>query len=56
MEITLERPPIPEAPWWIVEVVGKKKARFNCTRHLWSGPPRMRCRARGSFTPTQAPP
>lgn len=25
---------IPEAPWWIVEAVDKKKARLNCINHL----------------------
>jgi polyphosphate kinase len=33
-EIMLERTHIPEAPWWIVEAVDKKKARLNCIRHL----------------------
>ncbi len=35
-EIMLERTHIPEAPWWIVEAVDKKKARLNCIRHLLS--------------------
>ena len=30
----LERTHIPEAPWWIVEAVDKKKARLNCIHHL----------------------
>ena len=25
---------IPEAPWWIVEAVDKKRARLNCISHL----------------------
>ena len=25
---------IPEAPWWIVEAVDKKRARLNCITHL----------------------
>ena len=33
-EIMLERTHIPEAPWWIVEAVDKKKARLNCISHL----------------------
>ncbi|SEJ39998.1 Polyphosphate kinase 2 (PPK2) [Azotobacter beijerinckii] len=30
----LERSHIPEAPWWIVEAVDKKRARLNCIHHL----------------------
>jgi hypothetical protein len=30
----LERTHIPEAPWWVVEAVDKKKARLNCIHHL----------------------
>jgi polyphosphate kinase 2 len=33
-EVMLERTHIPEAPWWIVEAVDKKKARLNCMHHL----------------------
>jgi polyphosphate kinase 2 len=33
-EAMLERTNIPEAPWWIVEAVDKKKARLNCIQHL----------------------
>jgi polyphosphate kinase 2 len=33
-EIMLERTHIPEAPWWIVQAVDKKKARLNCIAHL----------------------
>jgi polyphosphate kinase 2 len=33
-ESMLERTHIPEAPWWIVEAVDKKKARLNCIHHL----------------------
>ena len=25
---------IPEAPWWVVEAVDKKRARLNCINHL----------------------
>jgi polyphosphate kinase 2 len=35
-EVMLERTHIPEAPWWIVEAVDKKKARLNCIHHLLS--------------------
>jgi len=33
-EAMLERTNIPEAPWWIVEAVDKKRARLNCISHL----------------------
>jgi len=33
-ETMLERTHIPEAPWWIVQAVDKKKARLNCIQHL----------------------
>ena len=33
-EAMLERTHIPEAPWWIVEAVDKKRARLNCINHL----------------------
>jgi polyphosphate kinase len=33
-EAMLERTNIPEAPWWIVEAVDKKRARLNCIQHL----------------------
>lgn len=33
-EIMLERSHIPEAPWWVVQAVDKKKARLNCIHHL----------------------
>ncbi len=35
-EAMLEYTHIPEAPWWIVEAVDKKKARLNCISHLLS--------------------
>lgn len=35
-EAMLERTHIPEAPWWVVEAVDKKKARLNCISHLLS--------------------
>lgn len=33
-EVMLERSHIPEAPWWVVQAVDKKKARLNCIHHL----------------------
>jgi polyphosphate kinase 2 len=38
-EAMLERTHIPEAPWWVVEAVDKKKARLNCIHHLLSQVP-----------------
>jgi len=35
-EVMLERSHIPEAPWWLVQAVDKKKARLNCIQHLLS--------------------
>ncbi|MBB3383418.1 MULTISPECIES: polyphosphate kinase 2 [unclassified Rhizobium] len=35
-EEMLERTHIPEAPWWVVHAVDKKKARLNCIAHLLS--------------------
>jgi polyphosphate kinase len=33
-EAMLERTHIPEARWWVVQAVDKKKARLNCIHHL----------------------
>ena len=33
-EVMLERTHIPEAPWWVVQAVDKKRARLNCMDHL----------------------
>ncbi|PKH26439.1 polyphosphate kinase 2 [Enterobacterales bacterium CwR94] len=33
-EEMLERTNIPEAPWWVVQGVDKKRARLNCMTHL----------------------
>ena len=33
-ETMIERTHIPEAPWWVVQAVDKKKARLNCIHHL----------------------
>jgi polyphosphate kinase 2 len=38
-EIMIERTHIPEAPWWVVQAVDKKKARLNCIDHLLSQVP-----------------
>jgi polyphosphate kinase 2 len=35
-EIMLKRTHIPEAPWWVVQAVDKKRARLNCIHHLLS--------------------
>ena len=35
-ETMMERTHIPEAPWWVVQAVDKKKARLNCIDHLLS--------------------
>jgi len=35
-EVMLERTHIPEARWWLVQAVDKKRARLNCIRHLLS--------------------
>ena len=33
-DVMFEHTNIPEAPWWIVEAVDKKRARLNCINHL----------------------
>jgi len=33
-EIMFARTHIPEAPWWVVEAVDKKRGRLNCIHHL----------------------
>ena len=38
-EVMFERTHIPEAPWWVVPAVDKKKARLNCIHHLLSQMP-----------------
>jgi polyphosphate kinase 2 len=35
-ETMIERTHIPEARWWVVEAVDKKRARLNCIHHLLS--------------------
>jgi polyphosphate kinase 2 len=38
-EVMLHRSHIPEAPWWVVQAVDKKRARLNCIHHLLSQVP-----------------
>ncbi|HSI60948.1 MAG TPA: polyphosphate kinase 2 [Ideonella sp.] len=38
-EVMLARTHIPEAPWWVVQAVDKKRARLNCIHHLLSQVP-----------------
>jgi polyphosphate kinase 2 len=38
-EVMLARTHIPEAPWWVVEAVDKKRARLNCISHLLTQAP-----------------
>jgi len=38
-EVMLERTHIPEARWWVVPAVDKKRARLNCIHHLLSQMP-----------------
>ncbi len=38
-ETMLQRTHIPEAPWWVVEAIDKKRARLNCIAHLLSSIP-----------------
>ena len=33
-DVMFEYTHIPEAPWWVVEAVDKKRARLNCINHL----------------------
>ena len=33
-EVMLERTHIPEARWWVIQGIDKKKARLNCINHL----------------------
>jgi polyphosphate kinase 2 (PPK2 family) len=35
-EIMLERTHIPEARWWVIEGVDRRRARLNCMHHLLS--------------------
>jgi polyphosphate kinase 2 len=38
-ETMLQRTHIPEAPWWVIQAVDKKRARLNCIHHLLSQVP-----------------
>ncbi|GLU33603.1 polyphosphate kinase 2 [Trinickia caryophylli] len=38
-EVMLQRSHIPEARWWVVHAVDKKRARLNCIHHLLSQVP-----------------
>ncbi|CAB3722077.1 polyphosphate kinase 2 [Trinickia soli] len=38
-EVMLQRSHHPEAPWWVVQAVDKKRARLNCIHHLLSQVP-----------------
>lgn len=38
-EVMLQRSHIPEAQWWVVQAVDKKRARLNCIHHLLSQVP-----------------
>jgi polyphosphate kinase len=38
-ETMIERTHIPEARWWVIEAVDKKRARLNCIHHLLSQVP-----------------
>jgi len=51
-EVMLERTHIPEAPWWVVNSVDKKKARLNCIHHLLGQIPYEEV----EFTPIVLPP
>jgi polyphosphate kinase len=35
-ETMLEHTHLPDSPWWIVDVVDKKRARLNCIAHFLS--------------------
>ena len=41
-EIMLERSHIPEARWWVVQAVDKKRARLNCISHVLKSIPYKR--------------
>lgn len=38
-EVMLQRSHHPDAPWWVVQAVDKKRARLNCIHHLLSQVP-----------------
>jgi polyphosphate kinase 2 len=51
-EVMLERTHIPEAPWWVVQAVDKKRARLNLIDHLLKQFPYVEV----EHTPVQLPP
>jgi len=51
-EVMLARTSIPEAPWWVVNSVDKKKARLNCIHHFLSQIPYEEV----EYTPVILPP
>jgi len=51
-EVMIERTHIPEAPWWVVNSVDKKKARLNCITHFLNQIPYEEV----EFTPVVLPP
>jgi polyphosphate kinase 2 len=53
-EAMLERTNIPEAPWWVVEAVDKKRARLNCIHHLLSQAPYKEVKRAPVVLPTRA--
>ncbi|NJO23519.1 MAG: polyphosphate kinase 2 [Sphingomonadales bacterium] len=53
-EVMLERTHIPEAPWFVVEAVEKKKARLNCIRHLLSQVPYQEVKRPPIYLPPRA--
>ncbi|MGO9487099.1 MAG: polyphosphate kinase 2 [Rhodomicrobium sp.] len=54
-EIMLQRTHIPEAPWWIVDAVDKRKARLNCIRHLLGQVPYQELPRREIVLPEELP-
>ena len=53
-ETMLERTHIPEAPWWVVEAVDKKRARLNCIAHLLTRVPYKEVSHQKPILPTRA--
>jgi polyphosphate kinase 2 len=52
-EVLFERTHIPEAPWWVVPAVDKKRARLNCITHLLSQLPYTEVPHKGIQLPTR---
>ena len=53
-EVMLERSHIPEAPWWVVQAVDKKRARLNCIASPDPHPPTRNSRTQKPRLPAQA--